>query len=75
MVVEFKNTSYQKLKEYYSEIGNALNTMIPKSGDTARNVTASKCFADETEFREAVKETKDKYRGCFYKDIQFVEKK
>lgn len=122
VVVEFKNTSYQKLKEYYndieikmidthmllaetfyrhkkntelskkvsllvvyndalsygkgiSQIGNALNTMKPKRGDTARKITVPKCFADETEFLEAVKETKDKYEGSFYKEVQFVEKK
>lgn len=121
VVVEFKNTSYQKLKEYYNDIeikmidthmllaetfyrhkkntelskklrllvvyndslsygkgirqiGNALNTMKPKRGDTARNVTAPKCFADEMEFRKAVRETKYKYEGCFYKEVQFVEK-
>lgn len=56
------------------QIGNALNTMKPKRGDTVRNVTAPKCFADEMEFWEAVRQTRDKYEGCFYKEIQFVKK-
>lgn len=122
VVVEFKNTIYQKLKEYYNEIeikivdthmllaetfyrnkkntelskklsllvvyndvlsagkgisqiSNALNTMKPKKGDTARKVTAPKLFADETEFQTAVSQTKEKYEGSFYKEIQFMGKK
>lgn len=122
VVMEFKNTSYRKLKEYYndieikmtdthmllaetfyshkkntelskklvllvvyndglsygkgvSQIGNALNTMKPKKGDAVRKVAVPKLFADEAAFRESVRETKDRYEGCFYKEVRFVERK
>ena len=56
-------------------IDNALNKMKPKRGSTVRNVTPPKLFADDTEFLEAVGETKNKYEGRFYKEIEFIEKK
>jgi len=122
LVIEFKNTNYRNLKEYYNEIEikivdthmilnetfcrnkkgtdlakkldmllvyndalnygdgvcriqNALNTMVPRSGDTTRNGKMKQIYTDDSEFSEAVKETKAKYEGQFYKKIQFIEKK
>lgn len=122
LVIEFKNTNYHNLKEYYNEIeikivdthmmltetfyrnkkstelskkldmllvyndtlnyeegvrriNNALNTMRPIKGNTERDVSITKTFSDEQEFMEAVGNTKKKYEGQFYKEIQFIGKK
>lgn len=57
------------------QIQNALNTMAPRRGDAARNVKTAQTYADDSEFLEAVGETKKKYEGQFYREIRFVEKK
>ena len=56
-------------------INEALSTMAPKRGDTARRVKTIQSFQDDTEFMEAVRKTKEKYEGQFYKEVLFMEKK
>lgn len=62
-------------EEGVRRINNALNTMRPIKGNTERDVSITKTFSDEQEFMEAVGNTKKKYEGQFYKEIQFIGKK
>lgn len=57
------------------QINNALGTMTPKSGDTARAAKPKEIFQDDTQFNKAVQGTKNKFEGCFYKEIVFIDKK
>ena len=56
-------------------IANALNNMIPKSGDVVRNSNNPNLFENDNEFQNAVNNTKVKYEKEFYKEIEFMDKK
>lgn len=55
-------------------IQHALNTIKPIKGNTSRAAKQTERFVDDAEYWQAVDGTKSKYEGCFYKEIQFMEK-
>ena len=55
-------------------INNTLNTMKPKKSGKNRT-TENEVMAEEGEYQELIDAFKTKYKGSFYKDIMFMDRK
>lgn len=72
MVVYNDALNYEK---GISSLSKGFNNVKPKKGNQERKSKEKELYLNETEYSEAIKQVKDKYRKHFFSEVEFVDKK